>query len=32
MKNPDVDISEDLLNELRKVHTPTATQYLIAHG
>ena len=32
MKNPDVDISDDLLDALKKVHTPTATQYLVSNG
>ena len=32
MKNPDVEISDDLLEALKGVSVPTATQYLFSHG
>lgn len=32
MKNPDVEISDELLEALKGVSVPTATQYLFSHG
>ena len=32
MKNPDVEISDELLETLKGVSVPTATQYLFSHG